>query len=558
MKAAYLAILAGLGCCGGKGLPSSTRPNTSLVAAAPSLAAIGRVASPMTRDSSLPPTIRETDPSEPVEPDPTLLAYHPVLLYEWPVWRSPTEFRGEIWLISGLHNVIQNSEPLARHRDGKWWLHWQPLRSPDQLAADRAGMLVAGGNEVAVRRVGETWKMIAAPVAMPARRAGVPGIAYSSGDFIRATLDDQAWRWNWQTANWEPTKLDSSKGRPLKVTVQRRNPGLTFVGNSGHVFWSDCSARGLKEPLREMHDEPRYTLFVRQPNQLYVARDDGTLTAIPYMPFVEWLRNDEYIGSPVGPLQIDSDGVLYQIVDGPMDSRPTIVRFLPKVGVYRPIGNLPGPAESFWLRGAPHWRVGREVYSLDGKRRVTVLPAEFDQVAKLRKVQGGYVPLVFSRTETVAVLDRGIARYDGESWVDLTWKQLGIRWVEVEFVAAAVDVHLPKVLVPEFTPSHAVDGLLFMRQYHAPLPMNAGEAHVLDLNHWDQGITRRTIARVPAPRRLMPNTAGFVRGGWRKIFFLDRDTVYEAADTWEAYWQGFVGFTPYFRARGHVFLADLE
>jgi len=226
-------------------------------------------------------------------------------------------------------------------------------------------MLVANDfePEVAVRRARETWKIVPAPVPMRAARDGVPGITYTSGDFIGAAHGNRAWRWN-------------------------------------------C------------------------------------------------------IAAPTGPLQIDAAGAYYQSVVGLENDRVRIVRLLPTRGVYKPTGTLPGSPEPFWLQGVPLWRVGREF--------------------------------------SLLFMDR-------------------LREDEME-----------------------------------------DEAYVLDLNHLSQGVTKRKTGHYRATRPLMPETAGFLGGPWRKILFYDRDSMYQADDTWEGYWQGFVGFTPYFRQRHHVFRADVN
>jgi hypothetical protein len=55
----------------------------------------------------------------------------------------------------------------------------------------------------------------------------------------------------------------------------------------------------------------------------------------------------------------------------------------------------------------------------------------------------------------------------------------------------------------------------------------------------------------------MPNAAGsFKSSDPRRILFYDDHAIYEANDIWEGYWEGFLGFTPYFRQRGHVFKAN--
>jgi hypothetical protein len=501
---------------------------------------------------------RQTGHSNVATSDPERLPFNAVLLCEWPVWQSPTEFNGDIWLISGLHYLFEKSQPLARYHDAKWTLYAQPVEYPTQLVADAVGMLVAGDNGVAVRKASERWKMISAPVAMPAKRDGVPGITYSGGSFVGATYAERTWRYNWQNANWETAKASPSADNELHDSVLKHNPKIEFAGHSGRVYWSACNTRQLDGPREEMHNEPLDTLFVRQHRLLYIARKNGSLETIPYLPFIEWLRDDGEIMSPSGPVQIDSSGVLYQLVVGLKNDRGSIVRLLPEAGVYRPIAHLPGPAEAFWLRGAPLWRVNRDVFSLDGTRKVTELPPEFDEAANQVKAGSREATLIFSRTETIVSLDTGIIRYEGQSWAFYTWQQLGIRKIEDRYVTAAVEINPRITLVPEFTPKYAADSDLFMRWHQLEATERDDEAFVLDLNHINLGVRKRKIARLRAPRPLMPETAGFLSGnGSRTFLFYDRNSVYETQDTWNGYWHGFVGFTPYFHAGG-VFLADVE
>ena len=501
---------------------------------------------------------RQTGHSNVAASDLERLPFNAVLLYEWPVWHSPTEFQGEIWLISGLHYLLENSEPLARYHDAKWTLYAQPVEYPTRLVADAVGMLVAGDNGVAVRRASEPWKLISAPVAMPAQRDGVPGITYFGGSFVGATYAERTWRYNWENANWQTAKASSSADHELHDSVLKHNPKLEFAGHSGRVYWSASNWRELDGPRAEMRNEPLDTLFVRHHNLLYVARKDGSLETIPYIPFVESLREDGCIMSPHGPLQIDSNGVIYQVIVGLKDDRGSIVRLLPKAGVYKPIAQLPGPAEAFWLRGVPLWRVNRDVYSLDGARKVTELPPAFDEAAKQVQVGGREVALIFSRTETIVSLGTGIMRYERQSWVPYTWQQLGIRKIEDRFVTAAVEIHPRISLEPEFTPKYAADSDLFMQLHHLEATKMDDEAFVLDLNHINLGVRKRKIVHRRAPRPLMPETAGFLSGNARSTFFFyDRDSVYETQDFWNGQWHGFIGFTPYFQAGG-VFLADVE
>jgi hypothetical protein len=575
----------------------------------------------------------------PTDRDPTLLPFSPVLLYDWPVWKSPTLFHDDVWVISGLHNVLKDSEPLARRRAGHWMLYAQPLRYPSQLAADDTGMLVAGddNDRVAVRRAGEAWRLVAPPVPKPARRDGVPGLAYVGGEAIVAFLGPSAWILDWDAGKWSPLELRLPRGsvivklaletrerwfmltsdvdacaaglwgvhsphdagkirvEPLSLrlpeskrqvlarcralkSAERREAmdyfgvfsfletdgslgpdeqsatnGLRLVGRCGNLYWEDTTARTIDAPLREMRQQPEGTAFVRVQKSLHMKREDGKLEALPFLPFVEFLR-DDYIGAPVGSLQINANGELFQVVEGHKADRSAVVKLAPAVGAYPPIANLPGRPEPFLLRGQPAWRAGSSIWSLDGDHKIADLPDEF-VASESRGRNHGAPAALFSRTETILRADNGIYRREGASWKLADWKILGIAIVE-RFHPATVQLQSEKPTDPgpEFDALEAVDGSVFFWRSGSH-PFVDLEPRVLDLSHIEKGLAIRKLHDLPAPRALMPATAGSIREGSRVAFF-DDDAVYWTDDVWEEHWQGFMGFTPYFRARGHVFRAE--